>query len=199
MSYLIDEESLNCGKIHNDRSIVIKVKRMMYKLIEWGCRMLDRAIEKYQLMMVGNGFEGSVKDYMTKEILSADVSTTITEAAKKMAEKNVGFIIVLEKCKPVGLVTERNFLLKVLAENRDPNMTTLGDIMSTPLLSVDPDSDLLDAAKIMKEHNIRKLTVIRNDIVYGIITAMDITRHINDYVDHSIKDFIRHFDRSSPR
>jgi len=129
---------------------------------------------------------------MTKEILTADVSTVVTEAAKEMAEKNLGFVIVLEKCRPVGLVTERDLLLKVLAENRDPNKTTLGEVMSTPLLSVDPDSDLLDAAKIMKEHNVRKLPVIRNNIVYGIITAMDIARHINDYVDHSIKELARY-------
>ncbi len=134
----------------------------------------------------------AVKNYMTKEILTADVSTVVTEAAKEMAEKNLGFVIVLEKCRPVGLVTERDLLLKVLAENRDPNKTTLGEVMSTPLLSVDPDSDLLDAAKIMKEHNVRKLPVIRNNIVYGIITAMDIARHINDYVDHSIKELARY-------
>ena len=63
--------------------------------------------------------------------------------------------------------------------------------MSTPLVIIDPDDDLLQASKLMKEKRVHKLPVVRGDIIYGIITAQKIAQHCDDYVDQSIKDIVR--------
>jgi predicted transcriptional regulator len=63
--------------------------------------------------------------------------------------------------------------------------------MSSPLVTIDPDDDLLKATQVMKEQNVRKLVVVRDDIIYGIITAKKISQNVQDYVDRSIRDIVR--------
>ena len=63
--------------------------------------------------------------------------------------------------------------------------------MSTPLITIDPNDDLLSASKLMREKNVRKLVVMKGEIVYGIITAQDVAQRCGDYVDRSVRDIIR--------
>lgn len=134
-----------------------------------------------------------VKNYMTKEVNTMNLEATVMEAVKIMAaDKNLeGYVIILDKGKPVGIVTERDIINKVLAKELDPKKTKVSDIMSDPLITVDPEEDLLKASKLMQEQNIRKLIVVRNGIIYGIITAKDIAQRCGVYVDKSIRDIIR--------
>jgi len=134
-----------------------------------------------------------VKDYMIKEVNSVNIDTVVTEAAKVMAaDKNLeGYTLVLKEGKPVGIVTERDIITKVLAEELDPQKTRVSEIMSIPLAIVDPDDDLLKASKLMQENNVTKLAVVRDDIIYGIITAKEIAQRCGEYMDRSIKDIIR--------
>jgi CBS domain-containing protein len=134
-----------------------------------------------------------VKDYMRKKVETIDHTVTVTEAAKVMAsnEDYSGYVIILKKGRPVGIVTERNIIKKVLARDLDPSKIMISEIMSVPLLTVDPDDELLKAAKLMQDNNVRKIAVIRNDIIYGIVTTKDITQHFSEYIDRSIKDIIR--------
>ena len=134
-----------------------------------------------------------VNKYMTKEVTTIDYDGTATEAANIMAaEKDyVGYVIVLQKGKPKGIVTERDLVNKVLVKGLDPVKTSVSEIMSTPLKTVDPEDDLLKASRVMKEQNVRKLIVVRDDIIYGIITAKIISQNVKDYVDRSIRDIIR--------
>lgn len=134
-----------------------------------------------------------VRGYMTKEVVTIDYDATVTEAAKEMADnKNYeGYAIVLKKGKPAGIVTERDITNKIVAKELDPSKTKVSEVMSAPLITVDPDDDLLKAAELMQKNNVRKLVVIRNEIIYGIITAKDIAQHCGDYVDRSIRDIIR--------
>ena len=134
-----------------------------------------------------------VKKYMTKEVATIDYDSTASEAANLMATVKVyeGYVIVLQKGKPKGIVTERDLVNKVLVRGLDPAKTSVSEIMSMPLKTVDPEDDLLKASRVMKEQNVRKLIVVRDDIIYGIITAKIISQNVQDYVDRSIRDIIR--------
>jgi len=134
-----------------------------------------------------------VKKYMTKEVTTIDYDSTASEAANLMATVKVyeGYVIVLQKGKPKGIVTERDLVNKVLVKGLDPTKTSVSEIMSTPLKTVDPEDDLLKATRVMKEQNVRKLIVVRDEIIYGIITAKIISQNVQDYVDRSIRDIIR--------
>ncbi len=134
-----------------------------------------------------------VKDYMMREVNTIDFNATVTEAAKVMAaDKDYeGYVIVLKKGKPIGILTERDIINKVLAKELDPSKTSISEVVSTPLTTVDPDEDLLKASELMRKHKVRKLIVMRKEIIYGIITAKDIAQHCSDYVDRSIRDIFR--------
>jgi CBS domain-containing protein len=134
-----------------------------------------------------------VKKYMTKEVNTLDYDATVTEAANLMAadKEYEGYVIILQKGKPKGIVTERDLVNKVIVGKLDPAKTSVSDVMSTPLITVDPEDDLLKATQVMKEQNVRKLVVVRDDIIYGIITARIISQNVQDYVDRSIRDIVR--------
>jgi CBS domain-containing protein len=134
-----------------------------------------------------------VKKYMTKEVITIDYDATVTDAANIMTvDKDYkGYVIVLQKGKPKGIVTEKDLVNKVIVGGLDPTKTSVSEIMSTPLITVDPEDDLLKASQVMKEQNVRKLIVIRDEIIYGIITAKIISQNVQDYVDRSIRDIVR--------
>lgn len=100
-------------------------------------------------------------------------------------------LIILREGRPVGIVTERDFISKVVAKEVNPSTIKVSNIMSTPLVTIDPDEDLLKAAQTMKEHGVRKLPVVQDGIIYGIIKADDIADKCGEYVDRSVKDIIR--------
>ncbi|MCW4038875.1 MAG: CBS domain-containing protein [Candidatus Bathyarchaeota archaeon] len=134
-----------------------------------------------------------VKKYMTKEVITLDYDAKVTEAANLMAadKEYEGYVIILQKGKPKGIVTERDLVNKVIVGGLDPAKTSVSDIMSSPLVTVDPEDDLLKATQVMKEQNVRKLVVVRDEIIYGIITARIISQNVQDYVDRSIRDIVR--------
>ncbi len=117
----------------------------------------------------------SVKDIMTKAVVSIDVAATITDAAKMMEDTKIGAIVVTENNTPVGIVTDRDFAIKVVAHAYDPT-TPVRMIMSSPLYSISPDESIRMIADFMYTRGIRKLPVIDNDKVIGIVTATDLVR-----------------------
>ena len=121
-----------------------------------------------------------VKQIMGKSVISVDSSLTATDAAKMMEDTGVGAIVVLEKNMPVGIVTDRDFAIKIAAHSY-PIDTPVRRIMSTPLISIDPDSDLWIASDLMSTRNVRKFPVIDNDKVVGMITSSDLVKHIADH------------------
>ena len=134
-----------------------------------------------------------VKEYMTKEINTIDYDATIIDAAKVMAvDKNFeGYVLILKKGKPLGIITERDIVNEVMAKEIDPSKVNLTEIMSTPLITIDPDDDLLEASKLMRENNVRKLVVVKGEIIYGVITAKDIAQHGNKYINGAIRNVLR--------
>lgn len=122
----------------------------------------------------------SVKEIMNNSVLSVDSSVTATDAAKMMEDSGVGAITVLENGSPIGIVTDRDFAIKIAAHSY-PIDTPVRRIMSSPLISIDPDSDLWTASDLMSTRNVRKLPVIDDEKVIGIITSSDIVKHIADH------------------
>ena len=121
-----------------------------------------------------------VKQIMSTSVLSVDSSVTATNAAKMMEDAGVGSVVVLENNLPVGIITDRDFAIKITAHSY-PIDTPVRRIMSSPLISIDPNSDLWIASDLMSTRNVRKLPVIEDDKVVGILTSSDLVRHIADH------------------
>ena len=133
-----------------------------------------------------------VSEAMDEEIVTVDENAPVAEAAAKMSEKGKGCVIVLRQCRPVGMVTERDVTYKVVAKGLNPRKVKVGEIMSTPLIEVDPDADLVTAAKIMEKHKIRRLAVVRKGILYGVISALDIARNLEGYVESEVRKILKY-------
>jgi len=91
-----------------------------------------------------------VNNIMSKNVLTVDKSTSLQEAALKMRKSKVGCVIVTEDTKLIGIVTERDFVTKVAAEGR-PLFTNIYEVMSSPLITIDPEETVWEAAEMMKE------------------------------------------------
>ena len=116
-----------------------------------------------------------VKDIMIDELATLDGSTKIINAAKLMAERNIGCIIVTEKDLPVGILTERDFVRRIVAQEIS-YQSPLVEVMTMPLITIDPDETVWEAAQIMKTNNIHKLPVQKAHKIMGIITTTDLVK-----------------------
>ncbi|MDH3312330.1 MAG: CBS domain-containing protein [Nitrosopumilus sp.] len=116
-----------------------------------------------------------VNQIMSKNVLTADKSTSLQEAAQNMTKLNIGCVIVTENSKPVGIITERDFVTKIAAEGR-PLFTEISEVMSSPLITIDPEETIWEASEMMKEKLIHKLPIKENDQIVGIVTTTDIVR-----------------------
>jgi len=134
-----------------------------------------------------------VKDYMEKEFPTLEVEATVVAAAKILDKEKKGYIIVLDKGKPYGIVTEWDLVSKVLATEKDPKKMTLKEIASKPLITIDPDEDLLKASELMQKKDVKRLPVVKGGVIYGIITSTHIAQKCGEYVNKSVKDILRWF------
>lgn len=117
----------------------------------------------------------SVREAMAGKVLTAGPTTTVAKAAKKMAERGVGSIIIVKGKKPMGILTERDLLMKVVSFDIKPSTVKIGKIMSAPIMTIAPDTDIIDAARTMARNKIRRLPVVEHGKLVGVITASDIT------------------------
>ncbi len=115
-----------------------------------------------------------VKQAMTKNVLVTKPTLTIRDVAKVMSEHRVGCLVAMEDKKIVGIVTELDIICKVVAEDKDPNTTTVGDIMTKDVHTIRADQTLEEASQLMIEYKIKKLPVLEDDNLVGIITATDL-------------------------
>jgi len=120
----------------------------------------------------------TVKDLMTKDVITIDLNKTIFDAAVLMSDSEVGCLVLMEGEVPVGILTERDFVRKVLARNL-PLDTKISAIMSKPLVTIDPDASLREAARLMIKHKIRRLPVVKENILVGILVVSDFARHLS--------------------
>ncbi|MDH3833988.1 MAG: CBS domain-containing protein [Nitrosopumilus sp.] len=128
---------------------------------------------------------------MTKSVISVDASITVNEAAKMMEDSKVGAVIVMESNTPVGIVTDRDFAVKIVAHAYQIT-TPVKQIMSSPLFSINSDESVRTAADLMHDRGIRKLPVIDNEKVVGMITATDLVNLLAVCVEEDMRDMYFH-------
>ena len=120
----------------------------------------------------------TVKDLMTKNVVTIDADKTVVEAAVLMSENDIGDLVVMARNTPIGIVTERDFVRRVLAAGK-PVGTKVSEVMTSPLKVIDPDAPIKEAARRMVNKKIRRLPVIKDNKLVGILTAADFARHLS--------------------
>ena len=118
----------------------------------------------------------SIRDLMTSNPATAEPSTTVVDAARIMASEDVGPVPIVEGGRLTGIVTDRDLVVRVLAESKDPNSTTVGEIASSDLTTVSPDTDLHEALDLMSASQVRRLPVVEGGQLVGIVAQADIAR-----------------------
>ncbi len=115
-----------------------------------------------------------VKEIMTSDPISVDINTKISDAAKTMAELDVGSIIVTEGNNPVGILTEHDMVKKIISKNNVPDSITLKNVMTTPLITIDADEDIQKAKDLMLKMHIRRIPIVKNKKLVGLVTDTDL-------------------------
>ncbi len=125
-----------------------------------------------------------VREAMSSPVISVKENEDLVQVANKMRERRVGAVIVLNRSgNPVGIVTERDIVTRVVADGLDPNMIVASKVMSSPLKMVEPDLELMDAMRMMDRENIRRLGVIYKGELVGVITDRSIIRLVPTIMD----------------
>jgi CBS domain-containing protein len=120
----------------------------------------------------------TVREFMTKDVVTIDAEKTVFEAAELMCQKEISDLVVVDGKKPVGIVTERDFVRRVVAKQMSLNCKVT-EIMSKPLWVVYADNSLHEAARKMFARKIRRLPVLEKNDLVGIITATDFMKQFN--------------------
>ncbi|MHC1632137.1 MAG: CBS domain-containing protein [Methanotrichaceae archaeon] len=116
-----------------------------------------------------------VRDVMTRPVITIDSKVDVVKAANKMFSANVGSLIVVHDYQPIGILTERDLVGKIVAKAANPTGVKVGSVMSSPLITVPPEAKLSDAAITMLKSGVKRLPVISNKgKLEGIITDTDL-------------------------
>jgi len=121
----------------------------------------------------------TVKDFMTKHVQTIPHNFTVGEAIRRMAEKNVGSLVVVSGKDPIGILSERDLVSRLMARGKTAEDTVVADVMSGEIVKFGPDESLKDAARVMNS-NRNRLLVFDKDRMIGIVTATDIVRAIHE-------------------
>jgi len=117
-----------------------------------------------------------VRDFMSTNVKTVRVDATVREVVMKMNKFRIGSIIVMKGKRPVGIITERDILERIVEPCMEPTAITAKEIMSSPVISTGPDANIEDASRLMATKKIKKLAVIENSKLVGIVTSMDLIR-----------------------
>ena len=117
----------------------------------------------------------SIREVMTANPSSVEPSTPVAEVARLMQQENVGSVPVVEDGRLVGTITDRDITIRVVAEGRDPQSTSVGDVASRDLVTIDPQQNLDEALRLMAQHQVRRLPVVEEDgRLVGIVAQADV-------------------------
>ena len=132
---------------------------------------------------------GQIRDIMEKNVITIEKNKTAQDEAKIIAEKDISFLVVMNDDLPEGVLSESDFVRKIAAEDRKSSDVPISEIMSYKFRSVGPTTTIEDAVQKMLNNNIRRLLILENDKLVGVITQTDLARHLRDQllVDGTIK------------
>ena len=125
----------------------------------------------------------SVREIMEVNVVTVPPDATVREVAISMSKMDIGSLIIVDKDRPVGIITETDIVTRVIAEDKDPSSTKVVDVMSSPLIHITPDTALTEAMRVMARSGIRRVAVLKNNSLAGIITSRDILRWSPELID----------------
>ena len=123
----------------------------------------------------------SIRDVMTSDPCSIDADKSVAYAAKMMKDEDVGLAPIVEGDKLIGMLTDRDIAIRVVAEGRNPDQVTVREVASKQVVTIDPQQDLDEALRIMAKHQVRRLPVVEEDgRLVGVVAQADIAREGDD-------------------
>jgi CBS domain-containing protein len=120
--------------------------------------------------------ELKVGDVMTHGAIYVRPQESVQRVAEIMKNNDIDSVIVIEKGRGVGIITDRDIINKIVAEGKDPIMTPVSEVMTSPLVTVSPNEDIDKAMRKMRDKNIRRLVVTKNDNIIGVLSEFDLVR-----------------------
>ncbi len=117
---------------------------------------------------------GQVRDIMQKNVITIQEDKYALDAAKLISEKDISFLVIVKDDKPIGVITERDFVRKIAAQDKQVSLIPLSEIMSYKFRWVEPSTEIEDAVQKMLNHNIRRLIVLEDEKLVGVITQTDL-------------------------
>ena len=132
----------------------------------------------------------TVRSVMSKPVITVGPECSLREAAELMTKKRVGSLVVTREGTPVGVVTERDVLEKVVAKGLNATKVHMKEIMSTPLITVKSDVSIVDAIRMMQKERIRRLLVMEKGKLDGIVTQRDLPRALAFHVVISFRPLL---------
>ena len=120
---------------------------------------------------------GRIQELMTVKPRTVKKGDSIVAAAKLMRGEDAGIAPIVDGERLVGVVTDRDIAIRVVAEGKDPSTTKVEEIASENLVTVEPEQDLDDALRLMAQHQVRRLPVVEDGKLVGIVAQADVARH----------------------
>jgi CBS domain-containing protein len=123
----------------------------------------------------------TIRDLMTRNPCSIEADKPVAYAAKMMRDEDVGLAPIVEGQKLIGTLTDRDIAIRVVAEGKDPESTSVREVATTRLVTVDPEQDLDEALRLMAQHQVRRLPVVEEDgRLAGVVAQADVAKHTSD-------------------
>ncbi|MBT4057874.1 MAG: CBS domain-containing protein [Thaumarchaeota archaeon] len=125
---------------------------------------------------------GQIRDIMEKDVITIENGKTAQDAAKIIAEKDISFLVILNEGKPQGVLSESDFVRKIAVEDKKASEIKISEIMSYKFRSVEPTTTIEDAIQKMLNNNIRRLLILDNEKLVGVITQTDLASYLRDQI-----------------
>ncbi len=121
----------------------------------------------------------------TKPVVTASAQMTVDQAARAMRSRNVGALVVVNAGRPVGMLTDRDVAIEVVAKGLDPDTARVGDVMHKKPITIREDLGILDAAKVFAKTGVRRLPVVtKSGVLVGVITVDDLIMLLGNELGH---------------
>ena len=133
---------------------------------------------------------GQIRDIMEKNVVTIEDDKTALDAAHVISEKDVSFLVIMKNNIPIGVLSESDFVKRLAADDKKASEVIISEIMSSNFRWVEPETEIEDAIQKMLNNNIRRLVILDNNKLAGVITQTDLTGFLRDklLVDKTIKN-----------
>lgn len=154
--------------------------------------VIDKIRKRGALEVLVEQSKTPVEQIMTKDVVSLDCSSTVYDAAEMMSQKKTGCVVVTDDGEPFGILTERDIVWGIRALDTSFKKVTLDEIASRPIVYAEPKQTIEEVADIMAKEKIRRLPVVSNGKVVGIVTVTDLARFLSPTRRPGLADSILH-------